>query len=154
MNATQKHTWTDEQYATILEHQAFHEYDYFLNKVVMEGSTKTFPRKPKSNLETNRIDSSANVLTDDVIARHTQFSGGIGQTLDSLYQYSVAARTAVLHSTGSARNNEKDIVTFCRLGKRKTHFSCKDRTFSDFSTFVHTQNQIPGLFFKNGPTVH
>ncbi|CAC5392646.1 unnamed protein product [Mytilus coruscus] len=52
MNATQKYTWTDEQYATILEHQAFHmNMTTFLNKVVMEGPTKTFPRKPKSNLK-------------------------------------------------------------------------------------------------------
>lgn len=52
MIATQKYTWTDEQYATILEHQAFHtNMTTFLNKVVMEGPTKTFPRKPKSNLK-------------------------------------------------------------------------------------------------------
>ena len=52
MIATQNYTWTDEQKATILEHQAFHmNMTTFLNKVVMEGPTKTFPRKPKSNLK-------------------------------------------------------------------------------------------------------
>ncbi|VDI77537.1 Hypothetical predicted protein [Mytilus galloprovincialis] len=52
MIATQNYTWTDEQKATILEHQAFHmNMTIFLNNVVMEGPTKTFPRKPKSNLK-------------------------------------------------------------------------------------------------------
>ena len=52
MSQPQKYTWTDEQYAVILEHQAFHmNMTTFLNKVVMEGPPKTFPRKPKSNLK-------------------------------------------------------------------------------------------------------
>ncbi|CAC5385962.1 unnamed protein product [Mytilus coruscus] len=52
MNATKKYTWTDEQNATIFRTSGFsYEYDYFLNKFVMEGPTKTFPRKPKSNLK-------------------------------------------------------------------------------------------------------
>ncbi|VDI29104.1 Hypothetical predicted protein [Mytilus galloprovincialis] len=67
----------------------------------------------------NRIGSSANVLTYDVIARHAQLSGGIGQILDSLYQYSGATRTTDFHSTGSKRDNEKDIITFCKLLKKK-----------------------------------
>ena len=52
MDATQKYTWTDEQHAAILEHQAFHmNMTTFLNKVVIERPPKTFPRKPKSNLK-------------------------------------------------------------------------------------------------------
>ncbi|CAG2228936.1 unnamed protein product [Mytilus edulis] len=56
----------------------------------------------------DRIGSSANMLTEDVIARHAQLSGGIDQTLDSLFQYSVATRTADFHSNGPKRDNEKD----------------------------------------------
>ncbi|VDI42252.1 Hypothetical predicted protein [Mytilus galloprovincialis] len=72
-------------------------------------------------LLTNRIYTSANsnMLTDDVIARHVELSGGIDPTLDSLYQYSVATRTADFHSNGSKRDNEKDIITFCKLLRKK-----------------------------------
>ncbi|VDI31423.1 Hypothetical predicted protein, partial [Mytilus galloprovincialis] len=67
----------------------------------------------------DRIGSSANVLTDDVIAWHAQLSDGNDLTLDSLYQYLVATRTADFHSTCSKRDNEKDIITLCKLLKKE-----------------------------------